>query len=514
MRKYIIWLVVVLAAGGVIYHYAFGNKSAPTLISAARGDISEEVIVTGNTTPVSDINLGFQTAGRIAVVHVDVGEKVTVGEALAELDASQLKAQVRQAQASVDAAQAKLDSLKKGTRPENIQITQTAIAKAKQDLANDYNGVVAILDDAYAKANDAVRNQVNALFTNADMINPQLTFPVADSQIQINAQSGRVLVGGELNAWKNELSGFNTMTADASPDALDNAIKNAASHLNVTLNFLNTLMNALVNSPNLSAATLTAYKTSVTTAASETSVAITNVNNVSQAIASQKIVVKQNQDQLALELAGTTQEDIRAQEAAVAQARANVAVVETQLAETVIRSPINGTVTKQGAKVGEIASPNTILVSVVSLDNLEIDSNVPEVDIGKISAGNPVNITLDAFPGETFTGKVTKIDPAETVIGGVVNFKVTINFDKIDQRFKSGLTANLTIKAKKKTGVLILPAVAIIQNDSGAFVKKYENGAAREVPVTLGVRDQSGRVEIVSGVSEGEKVVNVGLKTK
>ncbi len=512
-KKFIIWAVVLIAAGGAISYYAFGKKPALNLITVARGDISEQVIVTGNTKAVQDISLAFQTSGRISAVRVSVGDKVVSGEALAELDSSQLQGQLAQARANVDAAQAKLDSLRKGTRPEDIQITETAIAKSRQDLANDYNDVVAVLDDAYAKSTDAIQNQITALFTNTDGINPQLTFAVTDSQIQINAQSGRVLAGNELNAWKNELTVLNS-AVNPGQGTLDTAMKNGAAHLTAILNFLNTLMNTLTGSPSLNATTLTSYKTSVATAESEVSGATTNVNSAAQAIASQKIAVKQEQDQLTLQLAGSTPEDIRAQQATVAQAQANVTVVQAQIDQVVIYSPINGTVTQEDAKVGQIASPNTTLISVISTDNLEIDANVPEVDIGKIAVGNLVSITLDAFPGETFTGRVIKIDPAETVVNGVVDFKVTVDFDKADLRIKSGLTTNLQIETKKKTGVLVVPEAAILQTDSGTFVKKYENGTANQVAVVLGIRDQNGNVEIVSGVNEGDNLVNIGLKAQ
>ncbi|MDP2598787.1 MAG: efflux RND transporter periplasmic adaptor subunit [Candidatus Liptonbacteria bacterium] len=512
-KKFVLWALVAVAAGGVVSYYTIGNESALNLISVSRGDISDEVIVTGNTKAVHDIDLEFQASGKIAAVYANVGDKVNAGEVLAKLNSSQLEAQLRQAQASVEAAQAKLDALLRGTRAEDIQITKTAIAKAEQDLANNYNGVTAILSDAYAKSNDAVRNQVSALFTSADTISPQLSFSTTDSQTQINAQSERMVVGSELNDWKNELVLLNS-TANPAPANLDTAIKNAGSHLAAILKFLNTLMNTLVGSPNLSATTLTTYKTSVTAAESQVSTAITNVNDVGQAIASQKIVVTQNKDQLALELAGSTPEDIRAQQASVDEAKAKTASVLAEIDQTVIHSPINGTVTRNDARVGEIASPNTTLISVISLGDLEIEVNVPEVDIGKVMVGNPVRITLDAFPDETFSGKVAKIDPAETIIDGVVDFRVTIDFDKADARIKSGFTANLEIETQKKTGVLIVPEAAILQNDSGTFVKKYEGGKEIQAPVIVGIRDQNGSVEIVSGVNEGDKLVNIGLKTQ
>ena len=129
----------------------------------------------------------------------------------------------------------------------------------------------------------------------------------------------------------------------------------------------------------------------------------------------------------------------------------------------------------------------------------------PETDIGQVSVGNPVNMTFDAFPGETFTGKVFYIDPAETDISGVVDYKVKVSFDTSDPRMKSGLTANLNIETQTDNNVLILPQYAVLQNDQGNFVEVLQNGAAVQVPVTLGIHDDQRNVEVASGTTKANK---------
>lgn len=509
-KKTLVSAAVLILIGGVSYRYIFPAKTAPKLIAATRGDISQEVIVTGTTKPVNNLSLAFETTGRISRVSADVGDRVNPEQTLAELDSTELRAQLRQAQANTDAAQAKLAELKRGARSEDIRVAQTALDKAQQDLLNNYSGVINALSDAYAKADDALRNQVSALFINAETANPQLSYSSGDSQAQIDALNLRLQAGTELNAWKSELG---ILGSTSSASALDQALQNAQSHLNVTRTFINKLMDTLTTPNSLSAATITSYKTSITTARSQLNTATANINSQWQTIAAQKIVVRQKSDELALKLAGSSTEEINAQTAQVAQAQAQIEVIQAQIQKTILRSPIKGTVTKQDAKVGQIVSPNVVVTSVISQDNLQIESNVPEVDIGKIAVKNPISITFDALPGEKFRGRVIAIDPAQTIIDGVVNFKITIAFASIDPRFKSGLTVNLSIETAKKSNVLILPQLAIIENDRGTFVKKPENGTFKEYPLKLGIRSSNGNVEIISGVSDGEKVLNVGLKT-
>jgi HlyD family secretion protein len=252
-----------------------------------------------------------------------------------------------------------------------------------------------------------------------------------------------------------------------------------------------------------------------------------NLNTVLQNIASQKLSLAQFSSQLALLAAGTSPTDLSSQEAQVAvaeanvlglkalvlQGKANVGSVEAKYVHTEIVAPISGTITQFDAKVGEEAAQSVPLVSIMSTGGYEVDSGVSETDLGKIAVGNFATMTIDAFPGETFPGKVFYIAPAETNTLGVVSYQVKISFAHADPRMKSGLSTTITIETKHKDNVLILPQYAILQNDKGTFVETLLSGVVKENPVTLGISDQSGHVEIETGVSEGEVVLNIGLKT-
>ena len=135
------------------------------------------------------------------------------------------------------------------------------------------------------------------------------------------------------------------------------------------------------------------------------------------------------------------------------------------------------------------------------------------MDIGALNIDNQVKITFDAFPKETFLGKIAFIEPAETIVDGVTNFKIKIILEKDDARLKSGLTANLDIITKTKESVLFLPQYAILENDEGSFVKLASNGQTLQQAVELGLRGENGSIEILSGVNEGDEVLNIGLKT-
>lgn len=480
-------------------------------VNVTRGDIAENVSVTGRIKSSDSVELAFEKGGKVSVVNVKIGDKVFVGQQLVKLDDTDLSAQLLQAQANVDTQRAKLDELKSGTRPEQISIKDAELQKAQQDFFNLYASVHDILNDAYVKADDAVRSKADQLFTNADSDQLQLAFQVSDFQTQVDATNLRRQTAIELSAWKKELAAIATSTTHADLDAL---MKNGEAHLSVVRAFMGRAFDVVDKSVGLSQTTISTFKSNIGIGRANVSLAITAITGQEQAISAQAVTVGRIRNELALLRAGSTSESIAAQAAQVKQAEANATSISAQLTKTVLYAPISGIVTKQDAKMGEIATPNVALVSVMAESSLEIEANVPEVDVGRIAIGNAVHITLDAFPGETFEGKVSYIDPAETIIDGVVNFKVTVLFNVADPKFRSGLTANLSIESARKTGVLLLPEFAVVENDNGKFVRIVNtDGTTTDIPVKTGIRSKDGMVEITDGATEGETVINVGLKT-
>lgn len=515
IRWYLSWRGLVLLLGIIVvaagtYHYLASQKTQYQFATVTRGAISEQVSVTGNTVPVGTVSLAFENAGTIAKIYKNVGDSVAVGDVIAKLDTSSLEAQLAQAQAAVGAAQAKLDGLRAGARTEDIQVSQAQLSKAQQDLANMYTSVPNTLVDAYTKSADAVRTQLSSFFSNPDSSSVQMTFSSSNSQASADLKSKRPVLGTVLDAWQSDMP-----DASASTSTLDASLKLAASNLMQVQDFLHTASltanTAVTPPPGVASADV--LKASATTAANETNTALTAVNTLTQNISSQKILVQQLQAALALKVAGASADDIAAQQAAVQQAAGSVQDIQARIAKSSLTAPIAGVVTVQNGKAGQIASPSAPLVTIISQGDLEIDAYIPEADIGKVAVGNNVTITLDAFQGESFDGKVFFIDPAETIQNGVVDYKVKVSFVKPDARIKSGLTANLSIETKKKDAVLVLPQYAVIQSDQGAYVKILEGGVATQTPVTLGIQDQSGSVEVTSGVSEGDQVIVVGLKS-
>lgn len=503
-------LIITVIVLAVAAFFVFGGKKqqANDLITVKRGTITQDVVVTGDITSSENVNLSFQSAGTVARVAVAVGDKVKAGDILLTENSSVLRAQLQQAEAQVAQAEANLAVLKNGATAQEISVSEAQVASAKSALADAEKSVVSTVQDAYAKADDAVHNQADQVFLNPQT-NPQLVFALPNQQLAVNILAERQVITSDFSAWNGLLAGLSTASD------LPAVLKQTKTYLNDIQHFLTDVASALTTvSPSGTATqtTLDAWKTDVATGRTEIGAAITNINTAESTLNADQTALTVAEKQLALKQAPATPDQIAADEAAVAQAEAQANLIQTQISQTVLRSPVTGVVTDVVPKVGEVATAGETVVSVMGENSLEAEAYVAESDVAKLAVGDPVSMTFDALPGETFTGHLVSVNPAQTILNGVANYKVKVDFDKMDPRFKSGLTANLTIETKREENVLVIPQFAIVQNDQGTFAVKVVNGKQEQVPITLGIQDQNGNAEVLSGLQEGDQVLNVGLK--
>jgi len=247
-----------------------------------------------------------------------------------------------------------------------------------------------------------------------------------------------------------------------------------------------------------------------------------NLNSVKVAV-NQKITLAQSQVDSTEELlkiteaelakiqAPATSQDVALQKAQVNQAKAALAAAENTLEKSILEAPIEGTITKIDYEVGEMVT-NEPVVSMLNGNSLEIEVDISETDISKVSLGDAAEITLDAFTDDDkFYGFVVEIEPAETVIQDVIYYKVKVDVefgeDYIKQ-IKPGMTADVTITTALKENVLIVPSRAIVdRNGSGKFLRVLENGVLVEKSVEVVLRGDDGIIEILSDIAEGTEVV-------
>ncbi len=503
---YIIGLIAVLIILSILY-FGRSKSSVYSFVEVKKGNVVQEVSATGRVTPASDVDLAFEKSGKVVKVNAKIGDKVQEGEALVYLDSSELSAQLNSSEATLNSQIAKLDELKKGTRPEEIQIQEVTVENARVALDDAKKALINKLSDAFTKSDDAIRNQIDQFINNSKSQSPEISFVMTDSQLKSDIQWGRFALETTLNDWKKTVDG---LSVNDDLDSLTTTTNNNLNEVKLLLDKSALAVNQLIASISLSQTTIDTYKTSIATARTNVNTAISNLSSAYEGYRTAKSTLTLQENELVLKKAGTITEQIKAQEALVEKAKADVSVYRVQIAKTVLRSPINGVVSKQDAKLGEIVAPNIVIVSVISSQQYKIEVNIPEADIAKVKVGNLANITLDAYGDNViFNAHVVSIDPAETIVEGVATYKTTLQFDKKEESVKSGMTANIDIQTAQKEGVLYIPQRAITTKDNEKFVL-IDTGKTEpeEKRIEVGIRGIDGYIEVVSGLNEGEKIIN------
>src|SRR2546425_5591992 len=154
--------------------------------------------------------------------------------------------------------------------------------------------------------------------------------------------------------------------------------------------------------------------------------------------------------------------------AAVATAQANLQTAKDAMEDTQVRAPITGTVLELDAVVGTvISSPTndvgggTVILKMANLDTVRVSALVDETDVGKVRAGMPVTITVDAYPTRRFDGRVLKIEPQAQVNQNVTMFPVDVDILNPDHLLKPGMNTEVEIHIGQRQGALAVPNAAL-----------------------------------------------------
>ncbi len=233
----------------------------------------------------------------------------------------------------------------------------------------------------------------------------------------------------------------------------------------------------------------------------------------------------QNNLDLAEEKLKTAQSEFskRSRDTLVEKARVDYEIALTNLGKTILRAPVNGIITQINYKRGEILGSfsmtegkSSSFGKMLSKDLL-LQADVPESDIAKIKLGQTAKVTFDAFDSEEyFQAKVVEIEPAATIIQGVVYYRIKLKLDSVDSRIKPGMSVDIDIQINQKDNVLLIPSVAIKRQNEKNWVEILEkDNKIISVEVETGIKGDEGLIEIISDkLREGDQVVILKEKAK
>ena len=502
-RKFllIIPIIVVLT---VVTLVSRSHRSPYVTAQVLRGPLVQEVLASGNIASPQTIDLQFQISGKIITRSIQTGDTVATGQLLAALDTSILNAQLEQSLASLDAQKAQLQSMKDGTRPEQIAVTQAQVESDHAALVQAQQSLLDAIKNAYTVSDSAVLNSVDPFFSNPTF-NPKLSFMLSDSQLQSVVEGERLSVAATLSKWAKEIDPLTSNDQLAGPES------RARSSLSLVMSLLsdsNTALNKAISNQQTSTAQLTAWMTGISAARASLGAAISALNVAASSKQSAASALAKDEKSLTLQQAGSTAPTLSAQEAQVRVAEASANAIRAQLSQARIVAPVAGTITKVNGEVGETVTPSTAVISMIPHSKLQIDVDLSEDAVAFAKVGDAARITLDAFGNSVeWHGAIVKIDPAQTMKGGAVYYKATVNFDEPDERVKPGMTANVWVETGTSVSTLYVPAAALSKLGAITYVQLLENGTVAKREVKTGLRSQTGMVEILAGLNEGDTVV-------
>lgn len=535
MNKKIILIIIVIAIGaGFGIYQGFIRKEAQdlTLEKVSRGVIVQEISETGTVKAVEEISLSFQNPGRIEKIYVGIGQTVRAGQNLAKLDTGQLEIQLSEFQAALELSRIGLNQLLAGTSAEEIKLAETAVAnneialfnarqnledvkaKANSDLNQAYEDGLTVLDTAYLKLSNALntvstiertyftrldqeslrvrkkKNEIeNALdnvkfhigIARSDKSNPENIIDIALAEMENSLTIGVNALGVIRDICETPF--YRNLVSDSDKTSLD--IERAS---------INTTLTSIVNSQQIISSTKLTNETSI--------------NSARAKVGSAEGQVQSAKDALNVKKAGPRQLDIDMHNARIKQAQAKNDLLKEQIEQALLKSPIQGKVTEINKKAGETIQIIDPIVSLISVDDFQIEVDIYEEDVVRVSIGYPVEIMPIAFPGQIFQGKVISINPTEKLIGRVVYYEVTIGFEEeMPEGLKPGMTADIRIITASKENVLIIPDDAIQEKNDKFIVQVFKDGLIQEREIEIGLQGEDDMIEVVFGLQEGEEVV-------
>jgi HlyD family secretion protein len=517
-----------------------------------RGNVEIKVIETGSIEPLRKVDVKSKVCGRITNLFVDAGAIVQQGQIIATIDPQEINSQVDALRAQMAGAQAHLQSARKGATYQVSQ-TSTGISQYESNLA----AAASRLHQAEAEARvqprltkqsiaaaqgsvDSAAAQVQALQDSLNLMttttHPQAVVSAQSAYDTAKAQETNS--GANLKRQKNLFSrGF------VSQQSLDNAQTDfdvAQARTREVKERLDRIKQAnLLEEQNLRSQIASAQsQMRQSQAALDQATASVTPEMKQREVESAKAAYAQAKAQLAAARAGKTQDlmridDVAAAEASVRQLQNQLDQYLIQQRDTTIRATMSGMITKRYVEAGELVtsaigsfSQGTAIYQLADLATMLVKININEVDIEKVKIGLPAEVTIDAAKGVTFKGHVRKVSPSsqESSAAGsaspnagasqtVIRFPVEVQLDVTDNRLKPGMSARCFVICARHKDVIRVPTNCVSGTGPTATVQivttEMKDGKPidKAEPRTVGVGLRGDDfIEITSGLKEGEKL--------
>ena len=517
-------LVLVLAVLGAGYWgYSVLHPKAAAVATATatvtRGDVTATVSATGKVISPSDIGLAPLVAGTLSKLYVKVGDHVSAGKVLAQIDTTNLTTALASANASLVNAKAAVTALvPTKTEAEQAQAdlqlaqAQAALTLAKKNEA-DNTALTQANATTYQATVDAAKKSLDDATANAALSAKTYQSNVDAAALNYNNYLGLYGPAGitvafctsinTINANCTQLISYYSTWQNAIATQTSSLLKDKQNLDNLTTSYNNALVTQKNNLAK-DAVTIAGYASSVQSAQNAYDNLIASTN-VSMQPAKQSAI-----DSASAQLANA--------QAAYDQAKRNLdaATITALVAGDVasISTAVGGNVPTTSAPATTAANATGFIV-LTNVSSLEITGSFSEADAAKIQAGQIATFTFDALPNANATGKVIGVDLLPTTSSGVTSYNATFSIDGVVPGLKPGMTATPTVDVGLAAGVIQVTAQAITTRGTRTTVNLVTTVKGKEVitstRVVVGLKGDSAD-EIQSGLKVGDKVALPSVK--
>ncbi|MDO8834472.1 MAG: efflux RND transporter periplasmic adaptor subunit, partial [Vicinamibacterales bacterium] len=201
--------------------------------------------------------------------------------------------------------------------------------------------------------------------------------------------------------------------------------------------------------------------------------------------------------------------------AQVAQARASLNHARVNVAHTTITSPIDGFVIARNVDAGQTVAASmsapTLFILAGDLSRMQVKASIDESDVGNVSAGMPVTFRVDAYPTDTFVGRVTQVRLLGTAVSNVITYVTVIDVDNAGLKLKPGMTAGVTVQVAKRTDALRVPNTALRLRPNAAQLAAFGVSATAGQSPRVGAQTQTGTVWRYTGATIEKVPVRLGI---
>lgn len=492
-KKIIAIVVIIVIIAAAVKSCGLGEKTAEntstyTFDTAVKTSIVESLSGTGTLEPADKYTVTTLLKGDILTDSFEEGDIVEADQVLYQIDSSDMQTTIERAEISAKSAQ---------------RSYETAVKDL--DNLNVKTKVGGVVTDVLVEVGDQVSaGQEIAKVRDSATMTIELPFPADEADTFYIGQSAQVTLYGSFET----LSGKVESISGASEVQAGNKIVK-----NVTINVENPgaiseeqIATAEVGTSGSTQSGKFKYNENRSVNAEVSGEVVAIVNDEGSEVSSGSTIIRLESDNVT--------NSVQSASDSVKDAQLSLENQYETLEDYTIKSPIKGTVIEKKKKAGDTIDSNAELCTIYDLSYLKMTMNIDELDISKVKVGQEVTVTADAVQGQTFKGKVTKINMAGTTTNGVTTYPIEVQIEDTEGLLP-GMNVSTEIIVNQVEDVVAIPVGAVVRGDK--VLVKTGNTSTEDPTVPAGyeyVNVETGvsndqYVEIKSGINEGDEIAYI-----